>query len=101
MKEVTTASGVTIKVPASQVQAAAKTNGVLTMANGVKIKIDSKDVEEKKDKGGGMVMTAGGVPIRVTKSGGVEVGKATVNGAGAVKKTADASKKKGSGPRKL
>ncbi|CAA9957357.1 Acyltransferase-domain-containing protein [Pyrenophora teres f. maculata] len=105
MKEVTTASGVTIKVPAPQVQAAAKTNGVLTMANGVKIKIDSKDVEEKKGKGGGMVMTAGGVPIRVTKSGGLEVGKAAVKSAGvsagAVKKTADASKKKGSGPRKL
>ena len=112
MKEMMTASGVMIKVPAPQVEAAKKT-GVLTMANGVKIKIDQKDIEENKDKGGGLVMTAGGVPIKVTKSGDVQVPKAAaVNGAGAaVKKTADvakrmedatASKKKGgSGPRKL
>ncbi|RMZ72024.1 1-acyl-sn-glycerol-3-phosphate acyltransferase gamma [Pyrenophora seminiperda CCB06] len=77
-KEVTTSTGVTIKIPAPQVEDAVKNKGgVLTMANGVKIKVDKSDLEEKeegkkkedKGGGGGKVMTAGGVPIRVTKSG--------------------------------
>lgn len=90
MKEMMTASGVMIKVPAPEVEAAKKT-GVLTMANGVKIKIDKEDIEE--NKGGGLVMTAGGVPIKVTKSGGVQVPKVAANGAGAVKKTADVARR--------
>ena len=98
MKEVMTASGVMIKVPQADVEQAKKT-GTLTMKNGVKIKIDKQDIEDaqRKDKTTSLV-TASGVPIKITPAGGVQVPKKipptkAVNGA-----TAGATAQKGKKP---
>ncbi|KAH9861769.1 hypothetical protein J1614_011522 [Plenodomus biglobosus] len=75
MKEVTTATGITIKVPSSSVAEAPKT-GTLTMANGVRVKISKQEIEaaqkemnEEKNKGS-TSMTSSGVPIKITPGGG-------------------------------
>ncbi|KAF2853795.1 acyltransferase-domain-containing protein [Plenodomus tracheiphilus IPT5] len=86
MKEVMTASGIMIKVPSSSLTEAKKT-GTLTMANGVRVKVDKQEIEEaqqKKKTKGETGVTASGVPIKITsgvaeKNGqvkkGVESGK--------------------------
>ncbi|KAI4947280.1 hypothetical protein J4E91_006630 [Alternaria rosae] len=93
MKEMMTASGVMIKVPQTEVEQAKKT-GTLTMANGVKIKVGKKEIEKAQEKKGTTFMTAGGVPIKVTPSGAVQVPEKVSKGqAPAVKKTGDLAKK--------
>ncbi|USP75275.1 acyltransferase-domain-containing protein [Curvularia clavata] len=89
MKEVMTASGVMIKVPQSQVEQAKKTS-TLTLNNGIKIKIDKQDVEEaqkqaQKQGSSSTLITADGVPIKITPSGG--------SGAGGGKKVAGGGRK--------
>jgi hypothetical protein len=78
MKEVTLASGVTIKVPASSISAPGEKKPAATTirtANGLTLNIGQKDVEKAQAKNGGTVMSAGGIPIKITSSGGVEVVK--------------------------
>lgn len=95
MKEVMTASGVMIKVPQTQSEQAKKTS-TLTLNNGVKIKIDKQDIDDaqKKDQAkknqASALMTAGGVPIKITPSNG-NVGNGVAGKNPAV----------GGGPRKL
>jgi 1-acyl-sn-glycerol-3-phosphate acyltransferase len=91
MKETTTASGVMIKVPQTEVEQAKKT-GTLTMKNGIKIKVDSEEIEKAQEKKGTTFMTAGGVPIKVTPSGDVQVAEKVTKGQ-AVKKTGELAKK--------
>ncbi|KAF3032163.1 hypothetical protein E8E12_002089 [Didymella heteroderae] len=76
MREVTLASGVTIKVPVTAVEKP-KQPGATTIktANGLTLNIGKKDVEKAQKKNGQTVVTAGGVPIKVTSSGNVEVAK--------------------------
>ncbi|KAF3049491.1 hypothetical protein E8E11_005282 [Didymella keratinophila] len=76
MKEVTLASGVTIKVPATALSAPEEKKPAATTiktANGLTLNIGQKDVEKAQAKEGGTVMSAGGIPIKITSSGGVEV----------------------------
>ncbi|KAI4703668.1 hypothetical protein J4E89_009891 [Alternaria sp. Ai002NY15] len=96
MKEMMTASGVMIKVPQTEVEQAKKT-GTLTMANGVKIKVGKEDIEKAQEKKGTTLMTAGGVPIKVTPSGAVQVPEKVSNKgqAAAVKKTGELAGKMG------
>jgi hypothetical protein len=91
MKEMMTASGVMIKVPQTEVEQAKKT-GTLTMKNGVKIKVEKEEIEKAQEKKGTTFMTAGGVPIKVTPSGAVQVPE-KVNKGQAVKKTGELAKK--------
>ncbi|KAF9694939.1 hypothetical protein EKO04_006744 [Ascochyta lentis] len=76
MKEITLASGVTIKVPATAVEEAKKP-GTTTIktANGLTLQIGKKDIEKAQEKKGDTIMTASGVPIKVTSSGEIEVAK--------------------------
>ncbi|KAI8938927.1 hypothetical protein NX059_004782 [Plenodomus lindquistii] len=101
-KEVMTASGVMIKVPAIAVEEAKK-SGTLTMANGVRIKIGKDEVEEAQKKGSTFV-TSSGVPIKIIPSGEATVGK-KVEGKGAqgVKRVAPAvtNKTATAGPKKI
>ncbi|KAF1832479.1 acyltransferase-domain-containing protein [Decorospora gaudefroyi] len=93
MKEMMTSSGVMIKVPQTQVEQAKKT-GTLTMKNGLKIKVGKEEVEAAQKKtGGDTIMTASGVPIKVTPSGAVQVPEAAKRSAAATKKTADVAAK--------
>jgi hypothetical protein len=91
MKELRTASGVMIKVPQTEVEQAKKT-GTLTMKNGIKIKVGSEEIEKAQEKKGVTFMTAGGVPIKVTPSGDVQVPEKVTKGQ-AVKKTGELAKK--------
>ncbi|KAL1596190.1 hypothetical protein SLS59_007888 [Nothophoma quercina] len=76
MKEVTLASGVRIKVPASAVEETKKpTTTTIKTANGLTLQIGKKDIEKAQEKKGDTVMTAAGIPIKVTSSGAVEVVK--------------------------
>ena len=76
MKEVTLASGVRIKVPASAVEETKKpTTTTIKTANGLTLQIGKKDIEKAQEKKGDTVMTAAGIPIKVTSSGAVEVAK--------------------------
>ncbi|KAH6080605.1 hypothetical protein HBI67_026690 [Parastagonospora nodorum] len=85
MKEVTLASGVTIKVPSTDVSDAKKT-GMVVLKNGMRVKIEKDEIEEAQKKKGETVMTASGVPIKITPGGGVAVQegvkKAVGNGKG-------------------
>lgn len=72
MKEVKLASGVTIKVPTIKVEDAKKT-GSITLANGMKIKVGKDEIEEAQKKTGATIMTASGVPIKVTPGGAITV----------------------------
>lgn len=76
MKEVTLASGVTIKVPAPAVENVKKT-GTTTIktANGLTLQIGKKDIEKAQEKKGETVMSAGGIPIKITPGGNIEVAK--------------------------
>ncbi|KAH4959167.1 hypothetical protein HBI78_168880 [Parastagonospora nodorum] len=72
MKEITLASGVTIKVPSTDVSDAKKT-GMVVLKNGMRVKIEKDEIEEAQKKKGETVMTASGVPIKITPGGGVAV----------------------------
>ncbi|KAF2822785.1 acyltransferase-domain-containing protein [Ophiobolus disseminans] len=72
MKEVTLASGVTVKVPVTKVEDAKQT-GMVVLKNGMKIKIGKDEIEEAQKKKGSTIMTASGVPIKVSPSGAVTV----------------------------
>ena len=77
MKELTLASGVTIKVPASAVEEAKKAGATtLTTTNGLVLNIGGKDIEKAQEKKEGEItMTASGVPIKITPGGDIEVAK--------------------------
>ena len=76
MKEVTLASGVTIKVPASAVEDAKKTDTTtIKTANGLTLQIGKKDIEKAQEKKGDTVMTTSGIPIKITSGGDIEVAK--------------------------
>ncbi|RAR05036.1 acyltransferase-domain-containing protein [Stemphylium lycopersici] len=95
MKEMMTASGVMIKVPQTEVEKAKKT-GTLTMKNGVKIKVEKQEIEQAQQNKGNTVFTTGGVPIKVTPSGAVQVPEKAGAGMGkanAVKKTEQVARK--------
>jgi hypothetical protein len=72
MKEVTLASGVTIKVPKTEVEDAKKT-GMIVLKNGMRVKIEKSEIEEAQKKKGATVVTASGVPIKVSPSGAIVV----------------------------
>jgi 1-acyl-sn-glycerol-3-phosphate acyltransferase len=96
MKEMMTSSGVMIKVPQTEVEQAKKT-GTLTLSNGMKIKVDTEDIEKaQQEKKGETFMMAGGVPIRITPSGAIQVPEMKKSATPA-KKTADVAKKLGGG----
>lgn len=76
MRELTLASGVTIKVPASTVEEAKKTGATtITTANGLVLNIGKKDIEKAQENKGDTVMTTSGIPIKITSGGGIEVAK--------------------------
>jgi 1-acyl-sn-glycerol-3-phosphate acyltransferase len=70
MKEVTLASGITIKVPDTEAEQA-KSTGMITLKNGMKIKVGKDEIEEAQKKIGSTVMTASGVPIKISSSGAI------------------------------
>jgi 1-acyl-sn-glycerol-3-phosphate acyltransferase len=72
MKEITLASGVTIKVPKTEVEEAKKT-GTIVLKNGMRIKVEKDEIEEAQKNKGSTVMTASGVPIKISTSGVVTV----------------------------
>jgi hypothetical protein len=72
MMNVTTKSGVIIKVPKPQVEVA-KRSGTITLQNGLQIKIGKDEVEEAQKKKGQTIMTASGVPIKISPSGAMTV----------------------------
>jgi hypothetical protein len=72
MKEVRLASGVTIKVPKTEVEDAKKT-GMIVLKNGMKVKIEKDEIEEAQNKKGSTIMTASGVPIKINPSGAITV----------------------------
>lgn len=78
MREVTLASGVTIKVHKTEVEKA-KDTGVIKTANGLSIKVGKQEIEKAEAKKGSVVMTSSGVPIKVTQSGALDVGIQTSN----------------------
>jgi hypothetical protein len=96
MKELKLASGVTIKVPSTEVEDAKKT-GTIVLANGMRLKIAKDEIEEAQDKKGSTIMTASGVPIKITPGGGITVEQKT--GAQQLKKTIPAAAAKKPAPR--
>ncbi|KAH8727851.1 acyltransferase-domain-containing protein [Phaeosphaeriaceae sp. PMI808] len=64
MKEIKLASGVTIKVPKTEVEKA-KNTGTIVLKN--------DEIEEAQQKKGATIMTASGVPIKITPSGAITV----------------------------
>lgn len=79
MKEITLASGVTIKVPStSPAVSDAKKTGMVVLKNGMRVKIEKDEIEEAQKKDGETVMTASGVPIKITPGGGVTIANKAV-----------------------
>ncbi|KAF2477707.1 acyltransferase-domain-containing protein [Lindgomyces ingoldianus] len=74
MEAVMTKSGVMIKVPKPEVEEAKKTGSVV-LKNGMVIKVGKGEIEEAQKKKGATIMTASGVPIKITRSGGITVGQ--------------------------
>jgi hypothetical protein len=72
MKEVKLASGVIIKVPKTEVEEAKKT-GMITLKNGMKVKVEKDEIEEAQENKGSTIMTASGVPIKISPSGAITV----------------------------
>jgi hypothetical protein len=85
MKEIKLASGATIKVPKTEVEEAKKT-GTIALKNGMKIKIGKDEVEEAQKKKGSTIMTASGVPIKISPSGAIMVEQKPPTKSSAVKK---------------
>jgi hypothetical protein len=73
-QEVTTASGVTIKIPKAKLDEA-KNSGTTTMvtANGHTIQVAKKDIEEAQKKKGDIIKTSSGVSLKITPSGAATV----------------------------
>jgi hypothetical protein len=92
MKEITLASGVSIMVPAPAVEDVKKT-GTITTANGLVLHIGKKDIEKAEEKKGDTVMTASGIPIRITPSGEISVEQKS-KASPAIKKAPPAATKK-------
>jgi hypothetical protein len=67
-----TKSGIAIKIPKPQVEEAKK-SGTIVTKSGLVIKVGRHEIEEAQKKRGETVMTASGVPIKVTPSGGMTV----------------------------
>ncbi|KAF2445440.1 acyltransferase-domain-containing protein [Karstenula rhodostoma CBS 690.94] len=74
MREVKLASGVTIKIPKTEVDKA-KDTGTITTASGLKIKVGKKEIEAAEQKKGTTFMTSSGVPIKISPSGALNVGQ--------------------------
>ncbi|KAF2205044.1 acyltransferase-domain-containing protein [Delitschia confertaspora ATCC 74209] len=74
MQTVVTKSGIAIKIPKPQVEEAKKT-GTLVTKNGLVIKVGKKEIEEAQQRKGTTLMTASGVPIKITPSGAITVGQ--------------------------
>ncbi|KAH7081751.1 acyltransferase-domain-containing protein [Paraphoma chrysanthemicola] len=72
MKEVKLASGVIIKVARTEVEEAKK-SGTIVLKNGMQIKVGKGEIEEAENKKGTTLMTASGVPIKVTPSGAIQI----------------------------
>ncbi|ORY01033.1 acyltransferase-domain-containing protein [Clohesyomyces aquaticus] len=72
MQTIMTKSGVMIKVPKPQVEEAKKT-GSIVLKNGVVLKVGKDEIEEAQKKKGATIMTASGVPIKITPSGAITV----------------------------
>ncbi|KAF2739563.1 acyltransferase-domain-containing protein [Polyplosphaeria fusca] len=85
MQTMMTKSGVLIKVPKAQVEEAKKTGTIVT-ANGLIIKVGKEEIEEAQKKKGSTIMTAGGIPIKVTPSGAITVEQKPAAQAAAPKK---------------
>jgi 1-acyl-sn-glycerol-3-phosphate acyltransferase len=84
-KEITLASGVTIKVPKTEVEEAKKT-GIVVLKNGMKIKVEKDEIEEAQKNKGSTIMTASGVPIKISPTGAITVEqKPTANNTSAKK----------------
>lgn len=73
-RNITLASGVTIKVPKPDVEKA-KDTGTIKTANGLTIKVGKKEIEAAEEKKGTTFMTSSGVPIKITPSGALNVGQ--------------------------
>ena len=98
MKEVTLASGVTIKVPSAEVEEAKKTGTIVTK-NGMVLKIGKEEIEEAQAKKGSTIMTASGIPIKVTPSGAISVEqKPSINKSNPTYKIVPAAAKKPTPP---
>lgn len=78
MREVKLASGITIKVPKTEVDRA-KNTGTIKTANGLTIKVGKQEIERAEAKKGGVIMTSSGIPIKVTPSGALHVIQQTTN----------------------
>ncbi|KAF1916245.1 acyltransferase-domain-containing protein [Ampelomyces quisqualis] len=72
MKEVKLASGVTIKVPKTEIEEAKKI-GMVVLKNGMRVKIENSETEEARKKKESTIMTASGVPIKISPSGAMTV----------------------------
>lgn len=72
MKEIQLASGVTVKVPQTEVEDAKKT-GMIVLKNGMRVKIGKDEIAEADKKKGSTVMTASGIPIKISPSGAIEL----------------------------
>lgn len=72
MQTVMTSSGVMIKIPKPQVEEAKKTGTIVTKS-GLVIRVGKAEIEEAQKKKGATIMTAGGVPIKITPSGAITV----------------------------
>lgn len=70
MRDVMTASGIMIKVPKVEVEQAKKT-GFITTKSGLRIRVGEDEIEEAQKKKGSTVMTASGIPIKISPSGAV------------------------------
>jgi hypothetical protein len=68
MRDVMLKSGVVIKIPKTEVERAKK-KGTITTKDGLVIKVGKEDVEEAEKKKGTTIMSAGGIPIKITPSG--------------------------------
>jgi len=76
MKEVKLASGVMIKVPKTEVEEA-KTTGMVVLKNGMRVKIEKSEIEEAQKKKDSSIMTASGVPIKISPKGAITVEQKT------------------------
>ncbi|KAF9732911.1 hypothetical protein PMIN06_012626 [Paraphaeosphaeria minitans] len=74
MREVTLASGVTLKIPKPRVEKV-KNTGTITTASGLTVKVGKKEIEAAEQKKGTTFMTSSGVPIKISPSGALNVGQ--------------------------
>ncbi|CAI6335057.1 unnamed protein product [Periconia digitata] len=72
-QEVTTKSGVKIKIPKTQLEEAKKTGTTVVTANGLSIRVGKKEIEEAQKSKGATIMTSSGVPLKITPSGAATI----------------------------